>query len=58
MNYNKCEKCGKRFKAQEWKEGREREICFTCCVREKFVKEKLIDSIERMEKLIKGLEYY
>lgn len=44
---NKCVKCNKRFVVQEWKVGRERELCFTCCVQEKFMDENFPELSER-----------
>ena len=35
----KCRKCNKRMIVQDWKKEREREVCFTCYVREKFSEE-------------------
>lgn len=38
MKTNKCEKCGKRYKLQDWKEGDELIHCFTCIMTEKMMK--------------------
>ena len=45
--YNNYEKCGKRFRVQDWKVGRERELCFKCNVGEMF-KEKFEEKMAEL----------
>jgi len=57
--YIGCSKCGRRnVKIQDWKIGREREICFSCNVREKFINDSyLFSALSPREKQVVSLRY-
>lgn len=43
---------GRRFRVQEWKVGEERNKCFSCFVKDKFIKEAFKDLTPREQKIL------